>query len=182
MNNEFAVRRLDVRSFAEEAGELGGEQPLDNFGRLVAETDPGRTTGAAVSWSARGELRNPGHVQPEVWLHLKARALLPLTCQRCLGPVEVGLDVNRSFRFVADENQAAIEDEHSEEDVLALDGSFDLVALLEDELLMELPAVPRHEVCPEPVQLAAADAQFEEANALRVHPFAQLEKLKTGRH
>ena len=65
-------------------------------------------------------MRNPGHVQPEVWLHLQADAMLPLICQRCLEPVDVPLAVDRSFRFVADETTAAAEDDEAEEDVLAM--------------------------------------------------------------
>ncbi len=96
-------------------------------------------------------MRNPLHAAAaEIWLHLRADAVLPLTCQRCLGPVEVALAVDRSFRFVADEELAAAEDELAEEDVLALSRSFDLVELVEDELLMEMPLAPRHEVCPDP--------------------------------
>ena len=136
----------------------------------MAETQ-GRGGESPVTWSATGELRNPGHVHPEVWLHLKADAVLSLTCQRCLGPVDVAVAVDRSFRFVPDEDTAAAQDDESEEDVLALSRSFDLVELVEDELLMELPLAPRHEVCPEQVKLAVADEDFEsaaDANA-RIH-------------
>ena len=105
-------------------------------------------------------MRNPGHVHPEIWLHLRAQTVLPLTCQRCLGPVDTAFAVERSFRFVPDEEMAAAQDEQSEEDVLALSRSFDLVELVEDELLMEMPLAPRHEVCPEPVKLSAADPGF----------------------
>lgn len=179
MSKEFAARRLDVKSFAEDGGVISGQEPLQQHERLMAETE-GRGSQVPVTWSANGEMRNPQHVHPEIWLHLKANALLPLTCQRCLAPVEVGVGVDRSFRFVADEDMAAAQDEASEEDVLALSRSFDLVQLVEDELLMELPLAPRHEVCPEPVKLAAADAEFEDAPGRQENPFAKLGKLKGG--
>ena len=51
-----------------------------------------------------------------------------------------------------------------------------------DELLMELPLAPRHESCPEPVRLSAQDEDFEAASARRENPFAQLGKLRTGKH
>jgi uncharacterized protein len=35
--------------------------------------------------------------------------------------------------------------------VLALEPALDLKELVEDELLLALPLVPRHEVCPEPL-------------------------------
>jgi uncharacterized protein len=177
MSREFAARRLDVKGFAEDGGAISGEQPVQKHERLMAETQ-GRGGESPVAWSATGELRNPGHVHPEVWLHLKANAVLSLTCQRCLGPVEVAVAVERSFRFVPDEEMAAAQDEESEEDVLALSRSFDLVELVEDELLMELPLAPRHEVCPEPVKLAVADEEFEASSSARENPFAMLGKLR----
>jgi uncharacterized protein len=60
--------------------------------------------------------------------------------------------------------------------------SFDLVELVEDELLMQLPLAPRHEVCPTPVKLAVSDEQFDRASAERENPFAVLGKLKTPKN
>ena len=180
MKKEFDPRRLDVRAFAEEAGRLAGEDRLGDHTRLMAETG-GHGVDARLAWSASGELRNPGHVSPEIWLHLQAHTVLPLTCQRCLGPVEVPVNVDRSFRFVADEDMAAAQDEEAQEDVLALSRSFDLVELVEDELLMELPLAPRHEVCPAPVAMSAADDAFDAAPQERENPFAVLGKLKSGK-
>jgi uncharacterized protein len=180
MNKEFAARRLDVKAFAEEGAHLRGEEPLREHGRLLAETQ-GRGAGSAVHWTAGGELRNPRHVHPEVWLHLQSDVILPLTCQRCLQPVDVPVSVDRSFRFVADEDMAAAQDEQSEEDVLALSRSLDLLELVEDELLMELPLAPRHEACPEPLKTAVADEEFEAASARRENPFALLGKLRGGK-
>lgn len=180
MSKEFAARRLDVKAFAEEGAHLNGEQPLVEHARLMAETE-GRGAGSIVHWSAAGEMRNPRHVHPEIWVHLKSDAILPLTCQRCLLPVDVPVSVDRSFRFVQDEAMAATEDEESEEDVLVLSRSLDLLELVEDELLMELPLAPRHEACPEALKLSVADEDFDEASARLENPFAQLGKLKSGK-
>lgn len=180
MMKEFAARRLDVKAFAEEGGQLVGEEAVGQHPRLLAET-AGRGADLPVAWSARGEMRDPEHVQPGVWLHLQARTVLPLTCQRCLEVVDVAVSTDRSFRFVADEKVAAAHDDQSEEDLLALSRSFDLVELVEDELLMEMPVVPRHGVCPEPVKMATADAGFEEAATQQPSPFSVLQKLKTGK-
>jgi len=180
MAKPFDARRLDVMRFAEDRGEFQADEPLSAFSRLAAET-AGREALQPVHWEVRSEVRNPTHVQPEVWLHLQARAVLPLVCQRCLGPVETVLEVDRSFRFVSDEATAAAEDDESEEDVLAMSRAFDLRELLEDELLMELPLVPRHDTCPVQVTLSAVDDGFEQAQAEKVNPFAALERLKQGK-
>jgi uncharacterized protein len=180
MAKDFDPHRLDVRRFAEEGADLESTDTLPRFQRLVAETE-GRADDRSVHWSARGEMINPRHVQPEVWVHLAAQTELPLVCQRCLHPVDVPVAVNRSFRFVADEATAAAEDDAAEEDLLALSRSFDLLELVEDELLMEMPVAPRHAVCPEPVKLSAQDADFEAASAEKENPFAVLGKLRAGR-
>lgn len=178
MKKEFDPQRLDVKAFAEAAAQLAGQDRLGGHPRLMAETG-GRGAELLLAWSASGELRNPGHVRPEIWLHLEAHAVLPLTCQRCLAPVEVAVKVQRPFRFVQDESIAMAEDDRSEEDLLALSRSFDLVDLVEDELLMDLPVAPRHEVCPAPMALAVADDDFDPAPARRENPFALLQRLKT---
>lgn len=179
MTKEFAARRLDVKAFAEAQAQLRGEEPLEKLGRLFAETQY-RPGASPVEWSIAGELRNVRHVHPEVWLHLKADAVLALTCQRCLGAVEVPVSVDRPFRFVSDEADAAAQDEEAEEDVLALSRDFDLLELVEDELLMEVPLAPRHEVCPEHVVMEAADEDFDPGSE-RESPFAVLGKLKDGK-
>lgn len=175
---EFSAQRLDVQAFAEEGARLSGQQPLSAFERLAAEA-PGRGGDRLVSWQAQGQLRNPRHVHPEVWLSLQVEAVLPLTCQRCLAPVDVPVSIDRAFRFVADEEQAAAQDDESEEDLLALSRSFDLLALLEDEVLMDLPLVPRHDACPQPLP-APVDDRADESESVRPNPFAVLQRLKSG--
>jgi uncharacterized protein len=180
MSKDFDARRLDVKGFAQEGGALRGCEPLRNFSRLFAETQE-RGADSAVNWIADGELRNPGHVNPEIWLHLRADAVLALTCQRCLTEVDMPVAVDRRFRFAPDEEAAAAQDEEAEEDVLALSRSFDVLGLVEDEMLMELPLAPRHEACPVPVRLAVVDDDFESAAGERENPFALLESLKNGK-
>jgi uncharacterized protein len=117
---------------------------------------------------------------PAVWLHLQAQTAVALTCQRCLGPVETPLVVDRWYRFVATEAQAEAEDDAADEDLLALEPRPDLLGVLEDELLMALPLVPMHEVCPQPLPSSAGalPADTEGAEALRENPFQALAKLK----
>jgi uncharacterized protein len=72
---------------------------------------------------------------------------------------------------------AAELDADHEDDVLALNRSLDLRSLVEDELLLALPLVPRHDVCPEPLPLVDDD---ENAEPERANPFAVLAALKRG--
>jgi uncharacterized protein len=84
-------------------------------------------------------------------LHLRADSAVGLACQRCLQRMVVPLGIDRRLFFVAGEDAAASLDAESDDDVLALEAFLDLRSLIEDELLLALPLVPRHEVCPEPL-------------------------------
>ena len=172
--------RLDARRFAEADGHLQGERSVSELKRLVVDLHPEGLANetASVVWQADGELRaSTDGAAPSVWLHLKAQATVPLTCQRCLGSVQTLLVVDRWFRFVATEAQAEADDDDAEEDLLALEPRPDLMAVLEDELLMALPLVPMHEVCPQNLP-SSADTLPDGDQPRRENPFQALSKLK----
>jgi uncharacterized protein len=169
--------RLDVVAFAADGAELSGEWPAPGLPRFASgQTAPQDVPLAGVRWQARGERRKLAVGEPQVWLHLKATTTAWLTCQRCLQPFEQALVADRRFRFVADEAQAEALDAESEDDVLATPRWLDVRELAEDELLLALPLVPRHAVCPEPLPNAA-----EPAAEADEHPFSLLRQLKVER-
>ncbi|MFT6590733.1 MAG: hypothetical protein ACI9I0_000270 [Rhodoferax sp.] len=177
MKQESPPTLIDVKAFAHAAGELSGQDSLSKYERLMQEAQ-GLGGDRALNWSARGEIRVDEADVEQIWLHVSVDVALPLTCQRCLGPVDIALAVSRSFRFVGTEEAAEAQDEEAEEDVLALSPDFNLADLIEDEVLMGLPVVPKHDSCPVDVKLAAEDAGFEVASAEKRHPFAVLAKLQ----
>ena len=190
----FDPLRLNVASFAAEALEADGdwaiaelprladgECPLDAGSPLKARADapkaPPRSASdltRRVRWRATGSHRPLGG-ENQVWLHLLADADVVLQCQRCLLPLDEAVHVDRHFRFVADEDTAAALDDEMEDEVLALPRSLNLRDLVEDEMLLALPLVPRHDVCPEAVPLQFGDlAEVEEKS----NPFASLALLR----
>ena len=84
--------------------------------------------------------------------------------------------VDRALRFVDGEAQAEALDADSEDDVLALVPALDLRALVEDELLLAWPIVPRHEHCAAPAYRAGDD------EAPSANPFSALASLKPPGH
>lgn len=170
-------RRLDIAAFAKEGATLAGEDHLAKFERLIEES---KGVGAEnlLHFEAQGSVKADAAGVEEAWVHLAAHATIALTCQRCLGPVDVEVQFARDFRFVATEELAEIEDEESDEDVLVLSRAFDLMELAEDELLMDMPTAPKHDVCPQPVKMSAADAGFVSEVTEKPNPFAVLGKLK----
>ncbi len=175
----FDPRRLDVAAFAESAGELAGQWPLAALPRLaeMACREIGVEADPLLDWKIRGEKRKLAGASVRPWLRLNAHVRLAVVCQRCLQPVVLDVDASRSFAFVEGEAEAAELDAECEDDVLALVRELDLRELVEDELLLSLPLIPKHELCPEPlVPGSAGAAQQPEVP----HPFAALALLRRG--
>lgn len=180
VNTPLNATRLDVRSFAQTAGTLVGSTLLSKYERLAQDLR-GLTVDWAdrkVSWQLRGEGIASTGSPLQVWLHLQAHTELPMTCQRCLTAVDVPVTIDGHYRFVANEETALAQDEVSEEDVLVLSKQFDAHALIEDELLMAAPIVPKHDVCPQAVKLASTDEEFKAALTQKPNAFAALGSLK----
>ncbi|TXH90095.1 MAG: DUF177 domain-containing protein [Rhodoferax sp.] len=177
-HTEFNPRHLLVEVFANEGASLQQVAPLAQMERLV-ESVQGSVEGLNVQWRAQGETRVQRYgAKPQVWLHLQASAHVPMTCQRCLSEASIPLEIDQSYRFVATENEALDEDEDSEEDILVLSRDFDVLELLEDELIMALPPIPKHDQCPQAPSFEAADDDFSGGEQAKPNPFAVLQKLK----
>ena len=177
MKQEPAPTRLDLKTLAHSGSEIAGSDMLSKYERLSQEAR-GLAADSPLEWSARGEIRSAQTGEDQVWLHMTARVSVPLVCQRCMGAMDVALDVSPSFRFVATEEIALAQDEDAEEDVLVFSREFNLAALIEDELLMALPLIPQHEACPTQVKLSAADAGFDQTLPEKTNPFSALAKLQ----
>ena len=174
----FDPFRLDLDAFATDAATLDGQWPLRQLRRVAEATIAGAEPDVVdeLVWHARGERRKTRGGDGQVWLQLHVTTRLALECQRCLKPVTVPIEVDRSFLFVAGEDAAAQLDAESDDDVLALSRAYDLRDLIEDEVLLALPLVPRHESCPEPLQVSPEDLLEEPEPS----PFAALAALKRG--
>ena len=172
--------RLDVAAFTADAGDLAGDWPGSALSRLAeSQTPPQDVALASVAWQARGECKPVTGGEPELWLHLSAHTDAWLTCQRCLQPYAVPLAVDNRVRFVRGEAQAEALDAELDDDVLALPRALDLRELIEDELLLGLPIVPRHDgACPQPLPMAAGEAELPDDLPEKPHPFAALQALK----
>ncbi|NJS37351.1 MAG: DUF177 domain-containing protein [Brachymonas sp.] len=177
----FRPDRLDVRAFAQNAAQLSGEITLSKLERLAQdlyrqEADLALKT---VNWQASGESVAVTGGAAQSWLHLSMQAQIPLQCQRCLQGMTHSIETEHSFRFVKDEAEANAQDDDAEEDLLVASKQFNLLELIEDELVMALPFVPVHEVCPVPVKLQASSEEYEAALNEKPKAFAALGELKS---
>jgi DUF177 domain-containing protein len=127
----------DLDTLAERAAVLEGEIPLKQLVRLseLLYSDSG---------SVRASLRFRQRLDGWLILGLKYEATLQLTCQRCLEPLayEVGADVELGVM----ENGAVQSFSLEGIEPFVLEGDrFNPAQLIEDELIVSLPLVPRHE-------------------------------------
>ncbi|MDA0574668.1 DUF177 domain-containing protein [Burkholderia gladioli] len=197
---------VDLFEFARSARQSAGAVRLSQLPRMLNEVPadaPDRD--ATFTWQAEGstqsELQDDGSEGQQPYLRLALHGAAWLECQRCMTPYQQAFDIDMVYRIVATEEEAeAIPlDENDEVDVIVGSRQFDLVDLIEEELLLSLPLVPKHEVCPSVhesltsgVSGPAADAEaFDEAEEpagdeaggeasgeARPNPFAALEALK----
>lgn len=116
------------------------------------------------------ELRGGRDGEGKPYLDLRVVGSLNLRCQRCLMPMPFGLSIDSRLMLVAPGEQWP-DEELAEDGLDAIEASRELAVLplIEDEVLLALPIVPRHEVCRPPV---ATETEH------RPSPFAALAKLK----
>ena len=169
-------RSLDIAALCRDGAAIEGRLALAGLSRLSDSLFGPPDAGAEAAWSAQASGKPVTGGEPERWLQLAAQAEVTLQCQRCLQAARQPLAVVRRFRFVRDEQEAARLDEEIEDDVLMLAPRLDLLDLLEDELILALPIVARHEGdCPQPLPLPKALAEEAAPN-----PFAKLAALRTA--
>lgn len=179
----FRPDLLDVRTFAQNAAQLSGELLLSKMERLAQDlyAADANFNSKTVQWTARGSSVPVAGGVAQSWLHLEIKARVPLQCQRCLQAMEETVAQSSSFRFVRDEAEANAQDDDAEEDLLVASKQFNLLELIEDELIMALPFAPTHETCPVPVKLQNSSADFEAALAEKPKAFAALGELKLAK-
>ncbi|WP_249205011.1 DUF177 domain-containing protein [Achromobacter sp. Marseille-Q0513] len=193
------VDRIDAFAFARLGKEAQGTVPLV---RLTRFTDglPEQSAGVAglVTWSVRGEQGKSGLLAGEPLLHLHVQANPVVICQRCNAPFAYPVDSQTLLHLVKSEDDlddgfsaSGQGDDESDEDDDGEEGQgfapdqpekvvgshhFDLLAQIEDELILSVPYVPKHDVCPG-AQANDGDAS-QEPVVKRPSPFAVLEQLK----
>lgn len=188
----FVPNRLDVGAFIDSGEALEGALPVADLQRLAEGLFKQADLVAVppVQWRAQGRLEPQRVGKPHRWLDIEVGGTFPWECQRCLHAVEIPIEVSRSIRFVDDEAAAADLDADCDDDVLAVSRTFDLVELLEDELIMAQPLVPRHDRCPTDVEKHMRSFDPDEPNSAessdaaggKPHPFAALAALKKNQN
>lgn len=162
--------RVDPLRLADEGARLEGTVPIAAMPRLAA------AVAATDEAAARVELGFGRERDGTATLHGHIEAELTLQCQRCLEamawPLRTGLALALAENEIQAERLAATGDV-----VVLEERTLDLTSLVEDEILLALPLVARHEPaqCPADAQLQAQNEPEEDS---RPNPFAVLSRLK----
>lgn len=165
---DIAGKVIDSQKFAAAESSIRGKLDLAQMPRLADVL-------VCHDGSLRCEVSGTRETDCEVTrygLHLRVEGVLALQCQRCLGEVAFDCRIDRRFLLLPPGSEWP-EDELTADEYDAIPASqeLSLAVLVEDEVLLALPLVPRHEDCSGPDRgLAVVDETSS--------PFAVLAGLK----
>jgi uncharacterized protein len=164
---------IDTAEFTRRSDVAEGERPVAALPRLSSLLLDGSGT---VTWRLAGRIRETADGRRQPLLALSLGAEVTMGCVRCLEPVTVAFSVQRDFRLVTSESQAAREDpQDGDFDLLVGSPQFDLAELIEDEAIMALPFAPRHDDCRPPAVVGEPPPPLQDD---RPNPFAKLRRLR----
>ena len=127
----------EIEALAARRAGLSGVYPLADMDRLAAHA--GTDTGE-VAVSVQLKPQTAGWVA----LTLEIRACLDVTCQRCLEPLTLELSEHVEFGLLIDEDSVGALPEGIEP--IGFDGDrLSLLQLTEDEMIVAVPLVPKHD-------------------------------------
>ena len=132
---------IDCPSFAREAKSLQGDLPIASLTRTL---DLLADSAGVIGYRIEGRMGERHRPQ----LILRVEGVLSLSCQRCLEGISYPLRLENTLEFVVDEEDLTQEEiEDDSRDFLPAQAEVDVLALIEDEIILGLPSVPRHECC-----------------------------------
>ena len=126
----------DLDALAEREAVLSGEIELRQLARLreILHSDRG---------NIQASLKFHRQTNGSVTVDLIFETVLELICQRCLEPVVRNVSERSSLTLLAPESMNSREAKEGEAVVLT-EGRLNPAALIEDELIVSLPIIPRH--------------------------------------
>jgi len=142
---------IHVLRVARERSRVEGRLHVNALGRLA---DLLFDRSGEIAYAAEGFTTAEGLPALRLQLHGE----LPLVCQRCLERLALTIDVHRNLVLARDDQALGPSEEDEDTDVIAPEEAGDLTDLLEQELLLSLPMIPRHAEghCPVPPRVEPA--------------------------
>jgi uncharacterized protein len=154
-----------------------GTMPVRRMKRLAGLLEPGQDGAALEQLEARFKISFGRDRQGLVVIRVETQAVLPLLCQRSLEPYGEKVDRRSQLAVISHLSQAGDVPE-AYDPVLVEEGRLALLDVIEDELLLAVPQVPRN---PEVAAVEVSTGDAGEAvppETERTHrPFAGLAGL-----
>jgi uncharacterized protein len=157
----FARPFIDSVDFARNGKEIRGEiavSELSRLGNLLAKPE------GSLTYIVRGFREGDSDM-----LGISLQGACTLRCQRCLGELEYPVDMTSRLLLLSADKLDEVEDD-DDVDAIEAEPRLDVLALIEEELLLSLPFAPRH---PEGECAPATNGLQQKAS-----PFAVLAGLK----
>jgi uncharacterized protein len=165
---------IDSLKYAREKQTKHGSLPVSKFERLRDSLFAKPRAGDEIDYEVSGGM--DARKWPQ--LSLKVAGLLQLQCQWCLKALDYELTIDTALRLVPEALlDAEQSDDPEEADCIAASTELDLVALIEDEILLALPAYPRHENGEGGCGSAGSVEGETQTEKQKVSVFSVLEKL-----
>ena len=135
----FTRPLIDSLDFARKGMEISGEVPMAELPRLA---DLLTDSEGKLSYVLRGFEGKDGKPQ----LDLTITGACNLRCQRCLKPLQHPINLVSKLRLVSEGEAEGTDIDDDEVDNIPAEKRFDVLALLEEELLLSMPIAPKHEI------------------------------------
>ena len=129
---------IDALDFVRSGKSLQGDVSLLNLKRLKGYLT--NQTGK-LAYLISGLLDERGRPL----LKISVSGIVDLSCQRCLEKIEYMLDVKTALLLAKSEDELSRYDEDISVDAIYAPSELDVLALIEDEVILSLPISPRHE-------------------------------------
>lgn len=133
---------IDNVAFAKRREHLAGTFLLADCLRLSAllKSQGGVQVDDCIHYALDGETDVMGqHI-----LHLSVASSLTTICQRCLEPMPLKLNLKFDY-MIGDSVDLEVVEDSDDFDLQEVNQAMDLMALIEDEMIMALPIAPTHE-------------------------------------
>ncbi|MCX7143958.1 MAG: DUF177 domain-containing protein [Proteobacteria bacterium] len=128
---------IDGLAFARSAATLQGRLGLESLPRLAQSG----CSASVLDFVLKGEINERGRPG----LRLVVDGSVRLECQRCLDSLDLPLHLVAELQFAASDEEIGAADDDAERILAGREMS--ITALVEDEVLLALPMVPKHERC-----------------------------------
>jgi uncharacterized protein len=132
---------IDSVVFARESGLLQGDLPVAELARVL---DTLTASDGNLAYRVRGRVEPRKRPQ----LAVDVDGMLSVRCQRCLEGIDYPVRIRSLLELVEEGEEPTQEEiEDDSKDFLVAQKELDVVALIEDEIILDLPVAPRHENC-----------------------------------